>query len=483
MISLLRKYLVLGIGCLIFWAMILLVQGSAHAARLPVGQHLRILPSMMTAWHAQASHPPSTILFVGNSLTSYNGGVHNHFKNLAAASGRNVIVDGELYGGNAFANHYNRTTTMNKIRSGNWEVVVLQGRSDETYKRASSFNTYGGLLAQSAAGAGARPAYFMTWMHRNGASDIDTIQKAYTNLGHTNGAPVAPVGLAYERVKRNYPAISLYPAADNVHSTLAGTYLAASVFYAFFTGESPAGLAYSAALDAGTAQILRQAAWDTVQAYGQFWGSASGSTPTPTPVPTGMPQPPLLSGLPIFTDQLGLDWHNWSWGATVDFAEHNVAYRGTGAIATTYTRAWSGLYLRNQTPVDLSTYDDLHFWIRSTTPGQKIGIWLVEPDAAKSTTVNIFPAANAWTEVTMPLSDFGNIPAAVGIVWQERTGAPQPTMYLDDIAFRSARSAASRDANATKPISPPSVHIAMGPDNYDSEPIFMNVLHLQGTRN
>ena len=166
MIPLLRKYLIFGIGCLILCATIFFAQGSAYADRLPIGQHLRTLPSMMTAKHAQARRPPRTILFVGNSLTSYNGGVHNHFKRLVAASGRNVTVEGELYGGSSFVRHYNRSATMNKIRSGNWDVVVLQGKSDETHHHLNSFNTYGGLLAQKARNAGADPAYFMTWIHR-----------------------------------------------------------------------------------------------------------------------------------------------------------------------------------------------------------------------------------------------------------------------------------------------------------------------------
>ena len=46
------------------------------------------------------------------------------------------------------------------------------------------------------------------------------------------------------------------------------------------------------------------------------------------------------------------------------------------------------------------------------------------------------PAANAWSEVQLPVSALNPTGATItGITWQDATGGSQPTLYIDDIAL------------------------------------------------
>ena len=76
-------------------------------------------------------------------------------------------------------------------------------------------------------------------------------------------APVAPVGMAWEKALTHRPDLSLW-RADHVHATPQGTYLAACVLYAVIYGQSPVGLDYGAELPADTVQFLQSIAGETV---------------------------------------------------------------------------------------------------------------------------------------------------------------------------------------------------------------------------
>lgn len=54
---------------------------------------------------------------------------------------------------------------------------------------------------------------------------------------------------------------------DIKHPSLAGTYLAACMFYAAFYQQSPIGLPYTADLSHADATILQRVAWETLVSY------------------------------------------------------------------------------------------------------------------------------------------------------------------------------------------------------------------------
>ena len=107
---------------------------------------------------------------------------------------------------------------------------------------------------------------FMTWAYTDRPEMTPQLDEAYSRLGKELDAEVAPVGLAFERVTRERPSLKLR-TDDKRHPSLAGTYLAACVFYAALQDRSPEGIDYSAGLEPEVASYLQKAAWEVVQYY------------------------------------------------------------------------------------------------------------------------------------------------------------------------------------------------------------------------
>lgn len=75
-----------------------------------------------------AMKTPHRILFVGNSFTYYNGGLENHFRQLAesARPPRVVVADRVTKGGATLKILQGLEEVHSKIREGHYDVVVLQ---------------------------------------------------------------------------------------------------------------------------------------------------------------------------------------------------------------------------------------------------------------------------------------------------------------------------------------------------------------------
>jgi hypothetical protein len=86
------------------------------------------------------------------------------------------------------------------------------------------------------------------------------LRDAYLRIADSSMASVSPVGAAWRYIRDTQPSIQLY-VGDGSHPSVAGTYLAASVFYvSLFHKAITPNLAYTAGLDAVTAQHLVDAA-------------------------------------------------------------------------------------------------------------------------------------------------------------------------------------------------------------------------------
>jgi hypothetical protein len=81
----------------------------------------------------------------------------------------------------------------------------------------------------------------MTWARRHAPESQKSITDAYNQIGKELGATVVPVGTAWQRFLAKHDQPVLHDK-DGSHPTLAGSYLAACVFYAVLFGESPVGI-------------------------------------------------------------------------------------------------------------------------------------------------------------------------------------------------------------------------------------------------
>jgi hypothetical protein len=211
--------------------------------------------------------PPQDILFVGNSFTFYNNGLHNHLRSMMQAADREIgSLRAMTISGARLAEHAPALPSI--LESSEWDIVILQGHSMEAIDDGlvEGFHQAVRGLVPQIRGSGANPVLFMTWSRTHIPGQIVPLNERYTLAGNNAGALVVPVGLAFDRLVRQENGISLR-MEDQRHPTLAGAYLATCTFYAAFFGESPVGIPYTAGLDADVARTLQIVAAETVSEY------------------------------------------------------------------------------------------------------------------------------------------------------------------------------------------------------------------------
>jgi hypothetical protein len=217
-----------------------------------------------------AAQGPDSVLFVGNSFTFYNNAIYTHLRGLLMAhdpaTRQSIFLKSMTISGAVLADHAGGLEQMLDLRP--WDVVVLQGHSLEAIEadRAAGFAAALAAFSERLRAHGARPVLFMTWAYADRPGMTPRLDEAYTRLGADLDLEIVPVGLAFASAIEAIPDLALH-TADRVHPSLAGTYLAAAVFYAALYERSPENLDYDAGLPAGTARRLREIAWSSVMDY------------------------------------------------------------------------------------------------------------------------------------------------------------------------------------------------------------------------
>jgi PKD repeat protein len=215
-----------------------------------------------------------SVLFIGNSYT-YANDLPATTKSLAFSLGKTITFQTKANGGYTFQNHVNDPATYAALHAKPWDVVVLQGQSQEPSFPYSQVNSgtipFAQRLSDSvyANNSCGNVMYFMTWGRETGDpqwDSINTFDKMNARLYQTymriadssNSAMVSPVGAVWKYVRDNFPAISLY-VGDGSHPSEAGTYLAACTFFTSLFQTTPVGASFIGNLDAQTASTLQQA--------------------------------------------------------------------------------------------------------------------------------------------------------------------------------------------------------------------------------
>jgi hypothetical protein len=142
----------------------------------------------------------------------------------------------------------------------------------------------------------------------------------------------------------------------------------------------------------------------------------------------------------LFADTLQNGWQNWSWAA-VDLNQSATVHGGTRAISVS-AGAWEALYLARDA-MDTAGYANLVFWIHGgSSGGQRLQVQGILDTAAQSAYSIAALPANAWQQVSIPLTTLGvaNAPDFTGFWIQDRTGTTQPAFFVDDIVLLSGSS-------------------------------------------
>jgi hypothetical protein len=224
--------------------------------------------------HAKIDGDNKIIALYGNSYTFYNNNINTRLRDLT----QSLLPDhakGYQYRGITISSgrlgwQINNLEYQNSLQK--WDVVILQGNSSEpiTKKESSrqNFVESATKMAEMAHNAGAKVVYFMTWAKRDKPEETQKLADAYLSIAQKTGGYVAPVGLAFEKARKAHPEINLY-YHDGMHPSMAGTYLAACVFFATLYNQSPVGGALPVDTDMtpATAKALQQVAWETVTEF------------------------------------------------------------------------------------------------------------------------------------------------------------------------------------------------------------------------
>jgi hypothetical protein len=224
---------------------------------------------------------PLRVLFVGNSYTSVND-LPGTLQQLAQASGaRTVQTASDTPGGFTLQQHWASGQDVALLNGSRFDWMVLQDQSQEPGLPLATLETdlypYVTLLADAASDRGTKTMLFLTWARQQGDPEYypndtyDAMQArvifGYETIAARLDLPVAPVGIAWRSALLQYPGIQLWDV-DGSHPTVAGTYLAACVFYEMMVGSS-VGNGFTAGLPPSTATALQMIAASTVDAYVQ----------------------------------------------------------------------------------------------------------------------------------------------------------------------------------------------------------------------
>jgi hypothetical protein len=199
------------------------------------------LLSLLTAnGSAQDQKDTLRVLFVGNSYTYFEN-LPQVVSVLSGQTGTILITEKITIGGAKLSEHWRGArglNTIEKIRNGDYDIVVLQEWSLGTVNERDSAVYYLGLFSKLAREAGAEPYFYLTWAREKIPQQQEVISSVYRETAALNKATVVPAGEAWALARSLRPEIKLFDP-DGTHPSDLGTYLTACVFVATITGELP----------------------------------------------------------------------------------------------------------------------------------------------------------------------------------------------------------------------------------------------------
>jgi PKD repeat protein len=225
------------------------------------------------------------VLYLGNSYTYVNN-LPQLVHDVALSAGDTMIFDSNTPGGYKLEDHSLDVTSQNKIMTGGWDYVVIQGQSQEPVMSYNQFMNGGmdlyNLIKQYNSCAVTMP--YMTWGRKNGDAPncpnfpmmctyrkMDSVLRMrYLTLTDWINGEVSPVSVVWRYLRQNHPGIELYQP-DESHPSPAGSYAAACCFYASLFKKDPTLITYNFGLNAGDASIIRNVAKTLVFDDLQTW--------------------------------------------------------------------------------------------------------------------------------------------------------------------------------------------------------------------
>ena len=192
---------------------------------------------------AQQDRDTLTVLFAGNSYTYFSN--MPHIVSLISDSTRTKLITYKsIAGGVRLSEHWRGEKgleTLEKIKTGAFDIVVLQEQSMGAIQQPDSFAIYAQKLCNLIEENGARPCFYQTWAREKVPQYQEKITSEYTKAAADNDAILAKVGESWKLAQQLRPGIELF-SSDGSHPSDLGAFLTACVFVATLTGEVPENL-------------------------------------------------------------------------------------------------------------------------------------------------------------------------------------------------------------------------------------------------
>lgn len=220
------------------------------------------------------------MLWIGNSYTFFND-LPSTVRSIAASQGMRLNITTVVKGGEHLSGHLRNPRLHELLKRGGWDYVVVQefsaGPAADTRTVARTVYPYAKTIDSLAVkySPEAKVVFYMTWGHKYGNvykngyaldDDYQTMQErlktSYLEMAHDNGAWCAPVGMAWQTVRKEHPEYVLY-APDCFHPSPVGSYLAANVIFTTIW-QRPYQTGVDCGLPEDQAEILQQTAQKTV---------------------------------------------------------------------------------------------------------------------------------------------------------------------------------------------------------------------------
>ncbi|MCD4731389.1 MAG: T9SS type A sorting domain-containing protein [Bacteroidales bacterium] len=293
------------------------------------------------------------VLFLGNSHTFYND-LPQLIYELALSNGDIIMFESNTPGGCTLGHpqngHLFNSVSLALIDSLDWDYVILQEhslfavidyyRDTYMYPGARSLDSLIKLNNECT-----ETIIQLIWGKKNGgeycinshctidfedfAHMQDSLTTEYLRLADTLSCTVAPTGVAWKHSIQNGDPIELFNP-DESHPSLAGSYLAACIYYSVLFQKSPVGFSFSGGLNSEDAYYFQQIADDIVFSNPELW-NINGSKPI-----AGF-ETMQVENTVICTDtSVNADFYHWDFGDgttdTVQDPSHTYNASGTYII-------------------------------------------------------------------------------------------------------------------------------------------------------
>lgn len=156
------------------------------------------------------------------------------------------------------------------------------------------------------------------------------LRESYLLMAQNNSAECAPAGVAWKRVREQYPSIQLY-SSDGSHPSVTGSYLVACTMYSTFFRHSAVGASFTSSLDPTIAATLQAVASAVVLDSLASWNIGVND-------PVAQPTHTVIDGgeVAFSENSINATSHLWELGdgstSTASSFTHTYATKGNFAV-------------------------------------------------------------------------------------------------------------------------------------------------------